>query len=109
MMLREWTGPAGDVTRDYVRFEIPYVVAEPASPTVTEPVAAEQPQPSTPGIDGVSVNTATAEELVRVKGIGRTLAAEIIKRRPYESLDGLLAVRGIGPKQLTRLRPYLTC
>jgi competence protein ComEA len=59
----------------------------------------------------VDVNTATIEELVKVPGIGDALAARIVEFRtkngPFERVDDLLKVRGIGEKSLEKLRPHL--
>lgn len=52
----------------------------------------------------VRVNSATAEELMRLPGVGPALAARIVAARPFASLDELLRVPGIGPKTLDRLR-----
>lgn len=56
----------------------------------------------------VDVNTADAEELVRLKGIGPALASRIIEHRetygPFASLDDLTRVQGIGPQTLAGLR-----
>jgi len=43
-------------------------------------------------------NTATSEQLQSIKGIGPVLAGKIISGRPYNSVDELLQVHGIGPK-----------
>ena len=56
----------------------------------------------------VSVNQATAEQIAAVKGLSPKLAKEIVRGRPYASLSALLDVRGIGPKLLEKLRPYLS-
>ena len=54
---------------------------------------------------------ATASEWERLPGIGPALAQRIVSDRtargPFRSADGLLRVRGIGPKILERIRPYL--
>lgn len=63
-------------------------------------LASEAPRP-------VNVNTATAKELAAVKGIGPTLAQRIVEARPYERLDDLERVKGIGPKRLANVRPFL--
>jgi competence protein ComEA len=59
----------------------------------------------------VDVNTADVPELIQVPGIGETLAGRIIESRqkdgPYQSIDDLLRVKGIGKKILERIRPYL--
>ena len=57
---------------------------------------------------GVSVNHATVDQIAAVKGMSRKLAQQIVKGRPYASLDTLVDVRGIGPKLLAKLRRYLS-
>lgn len=63
-------------------------------------------------IEPIDVNRATSEELQRVPGIGPATAQRIIEWReqhgPYERLEDLLNIRGIGEKTLEKLRPYLT-
>jgi competence protein ComEA len=54
----------------------------------------------------IDLNTATREELMSIKGIGYVLAERIIEGRPYETVDDLLKVKGIGPKTLEKVRPY---
>jgi DNA uptake protein ComE-like DNA-binding protein len=56
----------------------------------------------------VSIQTATLDELSVVKGLNKKLASEIIKARPFRSLDELTRVRGIGDNLLRRLRTELT-
>ncbi|MBP7290775.1 MAG: helix-hairpin-helix domain-containing protein [Nannocystaceae bacterium] len=52
----------------------------------------------------VDVNTAGADELASLPGVGPAIAARIVAGRPFVSVDALLRVRGIGPKTLARLR-----
>ncbi len=54
----------------------------------------------------LDLNTANKKELMSVKGIGPVLAERIIAARPYKTVDALLKVRGIGPKNLEKFRPY---
>jgi len=54
----------------------------------------------------IDLNTATKKELMSIKGIGYVLAERIIAGRPYEVIDDLLKVRGIGSKTLEKVRPY---
>jgi len=56
----------------------------------------------------LNLNTATTEELQSIKGIGSVLAARIIARRPYKTVDDLLEVKGIGAKKLEKFRSYFT-
>lgn len=70
---------------------------------VKEPVSAEN--------EGkIEINTATAEELRTLPGIGPSKAQAIIdfrvSNKGFKSVDDLLQVKGIGPKILEKLRPY---
>ena len=63
--------------------------------------------------DGVvNVNTATAEELVRLPGIGDAKARAILDYRKekgaFKSVEQLREVKGIGDAALERLRPHLS-
>jgi competence protein ComEA len=59
----------------------------------------------------VNINTATADELVRVPGIGPARAAAIVHLRErahrFNHTEDLLRVRGIGRVGFRRMRPYL--
>jgi len=56
----------------------------------------------------IDPNAASVEELVRLPGIGEVLAGRIIAHREehgnFASIDGLLAVNGIGPVVLEKIR-----
>lgn len=60
----------------------------------------------------VLLNTAGEAELISLPGIGPVLARRIIAHRqrdgPYQRLEDLLQVEGIGPKLLERIRPLVT-
>ena len=59
----------------------------------------------------VDLNEADWPELVVLPGIGETLARRIVDSRrqegPFVDHEDLKRVRGIGPKTLDRVRPYL--
>lgn len=60
----------------------------------------------------VDVNTATIEELVKVPGIGESLAKKIIEHRrqhgPFKAVARLVDVNGIGKPTLRKIEPYVT-
>ncbi len=70
---------------------------------------AADPQPGLAGT--VNVNTATAEELQLLPGIGAARADALIELRKqrggFKSLEQLKDVKGIGDASLERLRPYV--
>lgn len=52
----------------------------------------------------VDVATASEDELASLPGIGPELARRIAAARPFQSVEDLLRVDGIGPKRLAALR-----
>jgi Helix-hairpin-helix motif len=70
---------------------------------------ARGPRPAAPTPDSpLDVNHASAPELARLPGIGRTLAMRIVEARPFDALDDLARVRGLRAATLARVRPLLT-
>jgi competence protein ComEA len=69
--------------------------------------AAKQP-PSKP----LNLNTATADQLAQLPGIGPKTAQAIVDFRkasgPFRRVEDLLAVRGISRRKLEAIRPYVT-
>ena len=63
--------------------------------------------------DSLNINTASAEMLAEtIAGVGKRKAEAIVRYReehgPFDSVDELLEVSGIGPKTLERSRDKLT-
>ncbi len=60
----------------------------------------------------LDINTATAEQLTALNGIGEKKAAAIIAYRDehggFSSVDELLNVKGIGEKTLENIRKFIT-
>ena len=74
---------------------------------------------ATPGDDGkldvgglVNINTAGAEQLTAIPGIGESMARRIIEWReehgPFLRIEDLMKVKGIGEKSLEKMRPHVT-
>jgi len=60
----------------------------------------------------INPNSATLEQLDELPGIGHTLALLILERRqrdgPYQALEELMEIPGIGAASVEKLRPWLT-
>jgi competence ComEA-like helix-hairpin-helix protein len=92
-------------------------LAAPAAPIDEKaaiPVAASEENAVEPVVDAVkprdrrvAIHTATVEELAKVNGLTKKLASEIVRLRPFATLDDLVRVRGIGEKMLRKLRDHL--
>ena len=74
-------------------------------------VEAQTMNDSTPYNDRININSATAPELVQLPGIGPALAESIIEFReangPFQSIDDLVNVPGIGEAKLNNLRDLI--
>lgn len=61
----------------------------------------------------LDINSATWVEWMHLNGVGEALSRRIVDDReqngPFESIDDVQRVRGIGPKTLEELRPWLHC
>ena len=59
----------------------------------------------------VDINSATWPELAQLPRIGETLAKRIIESRevdgPFVDVDDIQRIRGIGPRTVERMRPFL--
>ncbi|HET6728599.1 MAG TPA: ComEA family DNA-binding protein [Jiangellaceae bacterium] len=68
--------------------------------------------PATPRAGPIDLNSATADLLDTLPGVGSTLAGRILEWREqhgrFSSVDELLEVSGIGPKTLAELAPLVT-
>jgi competence protein ComEA len=79
---------------------------------VSPPSGPSLHSPSSPGGGKVNINTATAEELDTLPGIGPSLAQRIIDCRttngPFQSIEDIKNVRGIGDVTFEELKDKIT-
>lgn len=126
---RSWVGPEGPTFTERLRTleEASGLWGEqgegPASLAAIEPDSAAAPERPLPrsesrperkaaaALGRLDPDRATAADWERLPGIGPALAARIVADRAargaFGNPEGLLRVRGIGPRTLERLRPYL--
>ncbi len=82
-----------------------------ASPNLQQPAAGlsgEAPPAASASADGlININTATAEELTALPGVGPSKAAAIIAGRPFEAIEDIERVPGIGPSAVATLTPLV--
>jgi comEA protein len=59
----------------------------------------------------ININTASAEDLDRLPGVGKTIAARIIECREkngvFKSAEGLLKVKGITNSKFEKMKKYI--
>jgi comEA protein len=79
---------------------------------VLAPTAAMAQQGKAPSADKVNLNTASAEQLESLPGVGPSLAKRIIEHRTkvgkFTRIEELLNVKGIGEKSFQKLKDRLT-
>jgi competence protein ComEA len=59
----------------------------------------------------IDINTATASELAQLPGVGPSLARRILEYReangPFQAIDDLENVSGVGPSKLAKMEPFI--
>lgn len=59
----------------------------------------------------ININTASIEKLMTINGIGEVIARRIIEYRedtPFEKIDDILNVKGIGDKLFAQIKDFIT-
>lgn len=82
-----------------------------ADPDGGAPVEEAAPSAPAPLAAPVDLNTASAQELMTLPGVGPATAEKIIahrQRRPFRMTRELMRVKGIGPSRFAKLRDRVT-
>jgi DNA uptake protein ComE-like DNA-binding protein len=77
-------------------------------PRATEPEVAATAPRGAPIRGAVSLNHADYGAIAAVKGISKKLAENIVAARPFESLQDVPHVKGMGKKLLQKVRQFIT-
>ena len=89
----------------------PYVVEHAALAPESAAGDTEPAVASMPASEQININTASAEVLQSLSGIGEVLSARIIEYReangPFYDIGELREVKGIGDALLEKLAPYI--
>lgn len=111
----------GGIIESRERENVPAVIVEVVSETervsetfsaVSETESAENTADSSdePTALMININTASAEELARLKGIGEKIAARIVEYRqekPFDKIEDIMNVSGIGEKKFEDIREMI--
>ncbi len=89
------------------------LVAQPSAKTAGPSLGTASPEPVAPSSDNpLNLNEASREELQALSGIGPALSGRIVQyrtnQRPFQRVEELRRVAGIGAKTLADLRPVVT-
>jgi competence protein ComEA len=59
----------------------------------------------------IGINSASAEDLTELEGVGTKLAESIVKYREsvgrFKSIDELINIKGMGKKKIKSIRPFI--
>lgn len=89
-----------------------YYMPNNAAETVADEMSNEVQLKSDVSEKQININTATAEELQEIKGIGPKIAQRIVSHREslgkYTTKEQLMQVKGIGEKFFENIKDYVT-
>lgn len=128
LVVREWRAGFPDAAARVETFDRDETPAVPGpvplgSPRPSRPSPPTRPVPSPrpgsiaqaePAMDPrpLDLNTATAEQIARLPGVGPGLARRIVEERQrrgrFDGPEGLRSVLGVGPRKLAALRELVT-
>lgn len=99
--------PSPSSTSTPTKTSIPTPSPSPTATATSTPSPSPTPTQTASGgctAGQVDINSASYEELKRIKYIDEVRAQYVIDLRPFKSVDGLINVKGIGPVYLQRMK-----
>ena len=82
------------------------------APTLGAQGKTPAPKPAATAAAPVNLNTATAEQLATIPGVGPKMAERIIDYRQknggFKKVEDLMNVSGVGEKSFLRMKPLIT-
>jgi competence protein ComEA len=78
----------------------------------SEPRQAQEGPRTAPAASPINLNTATADQLEALPGIGPATATRILEYRqkngPFKKIEDLMNIKGIGEKSFLKLKPLVS-
>jgi competence protein ComEA len=88
------------------------ILEETSAPQVTTVTALRENMGEKASFLTIYLNTATKADLERIPGVGAVTALRILSYRDlnggFRTVEELMNVKGIGPKKMQKIRPYVT-
>ena len=82
----------------------PAPTATPVPTVAPTPTPTPEPAPTGCREGQVDINSASMEELQKIKHIGPKRAEQMLELRPFSSVDDMINIKGIGPKRLAEIK-----
>lgn len=113
-LLKEFQQKSALIERERLEFEKKYTPLENVASSTQHSEEIEMSVPQETELSAsakISVNSANAQELTTLPGIGKTYAERIIEYREtngdFKSVEELTRVKGIGERTLEKLKPFI--
>lgn len=100
-----WLGIGNDRTRDHISDHAPVYLLIGDETLVTRPIRTGRPAPA-PATDTtcIRLNAAAASQLTELPHVGPARAADIVAGRPWQSIDELVEISGLGDARVADIK-----